>query len=215
LNLDELFRFTSVRQATSLQKKLAADISASDDFRTRTRLLCGMDVAYRGNTAFVAACIWDTKSRTFVGTKSAIEDVSVKYLPGLLGFREGALLARISEQIRPRPDIFLVDGQGLAHPRRFGLACHVGLAVGRPTIGVAKSSLYGRVEGDRIVDPDGIQIGNILKAPSGRKFFVSVGHKISLETATRLVEDCLVDGHPAPLRQAHLESVRLKGSQNA
>jgi deoxyribonuclease V len=212
LNIDELFRFTSVRQAIDLQKKLSAEVSPSDDSGIRVGLLCGLDVAYRGDSAFVAASVWDVESRAFVGTGSAIENVSVKYLPGLLGFREGPLLARISEQIRPRPDVFLVDGQGLAHPRRFGLACHVGLAIGRPTIGVAKSLLYGRIDGDQMVDPNGNQIGNILKAPNGKKFFVSVGHKISLETATRLVAGCLVDGHPAPLRQAHQESVRLKGS---
>jgi deoxyribonuclease V len=135
--------------------------------------------------------------------------VSTKYVPGFLGFREGPLLVRIAEKIRQKPDVFLVDGQGAAHPRRFGLACHVGLALKKPTIGVAKSRLYGTANGSKILDPEGRVIGRILTARK-RKFYVSVGHRISLETASSLVEKSIVNGDPSPLRQAHLESIRAK-----
>jgi len=73
-------------------------------------------------------------------------------------------LVRIAEKLRVRPDVFLIDGQGVAHPRKFGLACHVGLALNRPTIGVAKSRLYGRSHQGKILDPGGEMIGRILTA---------------------------------------------------
>ena len=171
--------------------------------------MCGMDVAYEGDTAFVAAAVWDAANAKIVETAAMVNTVPTRYIPGLLGFREGPLLVRIAERIRTRPNLFLIDGQGVAHPRKFGLACHVGLALDQPTIGVAKSRLYGRSDQGKIVDPGGEVIGRILTVDD-RKFYVSVGHRISLETASHLVEKSLVNGHPAPLRQAHLESISAK-----
>ncbi len=144
-----------------------------------------------------------------IETARIVNGVSTKYVPGFLGFREGPLLVKIAEKIRQKPDVFLIDGQGVAHPRRFGLACHVGLALDRPTIGVAKSRLYGTSDNSKILDPEGTVIGRILTVRN-RKFYVSVGHRISLETASNLVEKSIVNGHPSPLRQAHLESIRAK-----
>jgi deoxyribonuclease V len=138
-----------------------------------------------------------------------VNSVLTRYVPGFLGFREGPLLVRVAEELRVRPDVFLIDGQGVAHPRKFGLACHVGLALEKPAIGVAKSRLYGRSDHGRILDPGGEMIGRILTA-GNRKFYVSVGHRISLETASDLVEKSIVNGHPSPLREAHLESIRAK-----
>lgn len=174
------------------------------------RFLAGMDVAYHSDTGFVAAVVWDAKRRVLLGKQHAVEKVSVKYIPGLLGFREGPLLCRIAGKLAPPPNVFLVDGQGFAHPRGFGLACHVGLAIDKPTVGVAKSPLYGKEKRDSIVDSDGKVIGRVVTASSGKKFYVSVGHRISLDTARRLVHDCIVEGHPFPLRQAHLDSIRMK-----
>jgi deoxyribonuclease V len=168
-----------------------------------------MDAAYEGDTAFVAASVWDVAHMKIIETATIVDRVSTKYVPGFLGFREGPLLVGIAEKVRQKPDVFLIDGQGVAHPRRFGLACHVGLALDRPTIGVAKSRLYGKSDGGKILDPEGMVIGRILTARN-RKFYVSVGHRISLQTGSDLVEKSIVDGHPSPLRQAHLESLRAK-----
>ena len=151
----------------------------------------------------------------FLERVNSIDHTSVPYVSGLLGFREGPLLLRIAQKLNTEPDVFMVDGQGVAHPRRCGLACQFGLATGKPTVGVAKSLLYGRLKNGAIVDPDGHEIGRIVITPQGRKFYVSIGHKISLETATQLVEKCLREGHPAPLRKAHLDSVELKGRMSS
>ena len=206
---EKLFQFVNTDHAASLQRDLSRNVKCVDDPNFDPRYLCGIDAAYEGDTAFVAASVWDATNMEIIETATILDRVSTKHVPGFLGFREGPLLVKIAEKIRQKPDVFLIDGQGVAHPRRFGLACHVGLALDRPTIGVAKSRLYGKSDDSKILDPEGEVIGRILTAQN-RKFYVSVGHRISLETASDLVEKSLVNGHPSPLRQAHLESNRAK-----
>lgn len=206
---EEFFQFGDRDHATLVQRNLSRRVKRIDDPDFEPRFLCGIDVAYDGDTAFVAAVVWNVADREFVETVAMTDNVSTKYVPGFLGFREGPFLVKVAEKLRARPDVFLLDGQGFAHPRRFGLACHVGLALDKPTIGVAKSRLYGRTEHGKILDPEGEIIGRVVTADS-RKFYVSVGHRISLETASGLVEKSIVNGHPSPLRQAHLESIRAK-----
>src|SRR6266571_5128337 len=92
----------------------------------------------------------------------------------------------------------------------FGLACQVGLALNQPTIGVAKTPFYGRIEKNRIMSPDGELLGKVVRAGDGRAFYVSVGHRVGLEDADTLVKGCLVNNHPSPLREAHLEAARLR-----
>jgi len=206
---EEFFQFAETDDAASLQRDLSTRVKRIDNPDFEPRFLCGMDVAYDGETAFVAASVWDAANTRTVETATMVDSVPARYVPGFLGFREGPLLVRVAEKLRVRPDVFLIDGQGVAHPRKFGLACHVGLALDKPTIGVAKSRLYGRSDQGKILDPGGEIIGRILTL-GNRKFYVSVGHRISLETASDLVEKSIENGHPSPLRQAHLESIRAK-----
>jgi deoxyribonuclease V len=206
---EEFFQFVDTDHAVSLQRDLSSRVKRIDNPDFEPRFLCGMDVAYDGDTAFVAAAVWDAANKKMVETATMVNSVPTRYVPGFLGFREGPLLVRVAEKLRVRPDVFLIDGQGVAHPRKFGLACHVGLALDKPTIGVAKSRLYGRSDQGKILDPEGEMIGRIITA-GNRKFYVSVGHRISLQTASDLVEKSIVNGHPSPLRQAHLESIRAK-----
>ena len=120
------------------------------------------------------------------------------------------MVVAVAKKLTMEPSVFLVDGHGKAHPRGFGLACHVGLALDAPTVGVAKSSLYGKVRDGEVLDGDGRVLGRVLR--SGRSsFYVSVGHKIGLDEAFDVVQRCIAHGHPAPLRIAHQESVQLRG----
>jgi deoxyribonuclease V len=210
--MDQLFQFTDQERAISFQRENASRVICVDDQDFNPRLICGLDVSYDGDTAYAAAVIWDIRRRITV-EKIALKDrVLVKYYPGLLGFREGPVLARISEKLQTKADVFFVDGQGVAHPRKFGLACQFGLAIDRPTVGVAKSLLYGRPVDEMIVDTDGHRIATVIVTARGKKFYVSVGHRISLDTASRLVSDSIIDGQPVPLRQAHIESELSKRS---
>lgn len=206
MKMDKLFQFIDEEHAISLQRENASRVICIDDPDFNPRLICGLDVSYDNDTAYAAAVVWDIKQRIIVEKLAMSDRVLVRYFPGLLGFREGPILARISEELQTKADVFFVDGQGVAHPRRLGLACQFGLAIDRPTVGVAKSPLYGRVENEMIVDPAGHRIGTVIVSGSGKKFYVSVGHRISLDTASRLVSESIIDGQPVPLKQAHLES---------
>ncbi len=205
----------STQEAIALQRKLSQLVRCVDDPLFKPRFLCGLDAAYDGNTAFVAAAVWDLKAEKIVEIIQARDNVSTDYIPGFLAFREGPLLVRIAAKLQTSPEVFLIDGQGIAHPRRFGLACHIGLALDKSTIGVAKSLLYGRLDGDRMVDPYGVIIGRILNTAGGKKYYVSVGNRISLDTAFGLVQSCIVEEAPSPLRRAHLDSVLLKRSTSS
>jgi deoxyribonuclease V len=135
------------------------------------------------------------------------------YIPGLLSFRESPLTLAACEAIELTPDLVLVDGHGYAHPRRMGFACHVGLFLDTPTIGCAKSMLCGKYEGPgegsgshtEVVDR-GETIGAAVRTRTGvRPVYASVGHKVSLETATHWVlQSCRGYRVPEPLRLAHL-----------
>lgn len=134
------------------------------------------------------------------------------YIPGLLSFREAPLVLRALERVELAADVLLVDGQGLAHPRRFGLACHIGLALELPTVGCAKSILLGshstvpEAPGSRVdLLDDGEVVGTVVRTRQGANpLYVSIGHKVDLEGAVRLVLACC-RGHrlPAPTRLAH------------
>ncbi len=199
----------------ALQRKLSGDVIPADNPGFSPRFVCGLDVAYEGRAAYVAAAVWDIKLKTIVETEHAIDETATKYIPGFLAFREGPMLLRMVNRIKNIPDVFMIDGQGIAHPRGLGLASHIGLALDRPTIGVAKSRLYGRVEGGYIIGSDHNVIGGVLDSETGKRYYVSVGHRISLSMARKTVENCLVDGFPAPLRRAHLDSILLKRNSSA
>lgn len=139
--------------------------------------------------------------------------VTFPYVPGLLSFREIPVLAPALESLVTRPDILLIDGQGVAHPRRFGIACHLGLLFDVSAIGCAKSRLTGSfdepalVKGSYSMLKDGRDvIGAALRSRDGtRPVFVSVGHKVDLDSALRIVLACAQKYRiPEPTRRAHL-----------
>lgn len=149
-----------------------------------------------------------------VDTATRIETAGLPYRPGFLGFREAPVLIHAYRTLRAKPDVLLVDGHGISHPRGLGIASHVGVLLDIPTIGVAKSVLVGHAEGDAELEPGsgaplmwrGRQIGMALQTKRRSKpLYISVGHRVSLETATRIVLQCLAGYRlPEPTRQAHL-----------
>lgn len=150
-------------------------------------------------------------------TRYATAPLSMPYIPGLLSFRESPVALEAFTQIVTVPDLIFVDGQGQAHPRGFGIACHLGILLDVPSIGVAKSRLYGRFDGATLGDAPGSAvpltdqrgqhvIGSVVRTKiRTNPLFISPGHKVSVESATQLVLGC-VRGYrlPEPTRQAHL-----------
>jgi len=187
----------------------------------RVRRVAGADVSYdRGDDRFYAAVVvLALPSLEVVETATARGRSPFPYVPGLLSFREGPLLLRAFRRLREPPDLLICDGQGTAHMRGFGIACHLGLLLDLPTIGCAKSRLVGSyaepgpTPGD--VAPlrlEGRKIGTVVRTRRGVKpVFVSPGHRIGHAAAVRWV---LRTGCgfrlPEPIRQAHAAANRLR-----
>ena len=204
-----LFEFENWEQAAVLQSRLAREIVEESPPRFKPRRVSGLDMAYRDDHGFASAVVWDMASETVETSSHAVGKVDVGYVPGFLGFREGPMIVRLARKVAKSADVFLVDGHGRIHPRKFGLACHVGLALAKPTIGVAKSRFYGREDGENILGPDGEVLGKTVRA-DGRVLYVSVGNLIALDDAVRIVRRCIVDGSCVPLREAHLGAGKLR-----
>lgn len=186
--------------AVRLQKEIAKKVVAKDDFG-EIRLVCGVDVAYSGDIAYCSAVVMD-KGFNVVESVDSQSAVTHPYIPGLLMLREAEPIFHILKKLKSGFDVLLVDGHGLLHPRRCGLACYAGVALGCPAIGVAKSLLCGKQRKDGYIELDGEALGYAL----GRKSYVSVGHKISLKSAVAIAKQFTKTGIPEPLKIADANS---------
>lgn len=199
------------QEAIKLQKKLASLVTEDSEPSTNINNLLGCDATYIQGKTLAAASLVEYETLQPLRINTIEERTRFPYVPGLLAFREAPALLRAIRALKAKAYVCLVDAHGRAHPRKFGLACHVGLALNHPTIGVAKNILYGRVKGDRVLDRDDHPLAAILKLPNSEKtIYVSVGHKISLTDATNIVKHCLSKNGPLPVRLAHEEVNKQK-----
>lgn len=192
----------SPREAIALQRELAMHVRR-EPLSGRVRTVAGIDVSVRGNRARAAVVVVrlpTSPDGVFESIETATHEAAVRfpYVPGLLSFREIPALLPALARLREPPDVLLCDGQGYAHPRRCGLACHLGVLLDWPTVGVAKSRLVGEHDelgldrGDRIPLRDrGEVIGAVVRTRVRVKpVFVSVGHRITLDEAVALTLAC-------------------------
>lgn len=176
-------------------------------------LIAGCDVHLRGNLARATVVVLRFPDLAHVETVHGEIAIDFPYVPGLLSWRELPPILTALKRLTVRPDLLMADGQGLAHPRRFGLACHLGLATGLPTLGCAKSILRGahgplpETKGafTPLVYREQV-VGNVVRSKDGVKpLYVSVGHLITLDEATDIVlRCCLKHRLPEPSRLAHV-----------
>jgi deoxyribonuclease V len=203
-----------VAQARDVQRRLSLKVSRAGEVAA-PRLIAGVDVAAgraRG-MARAAVVVLSFPELRLVEMEVAQGELNFPYIPGLLSFRELPLILAACQRLSLPPDLMMVDGQGIAHPRRMGLASHLGLLLDIPTIGCAKSRLCGShkllAEGSgsytELVDRDET-IGVALRTRAGvRPLYVSIGHSISLESAVHWVLECCRRYRlPEPTRLAHL-----------
>lgn len=186
-------------QAVELQRRLAAQVVCEDALGP-VRYVAGVDVGFEaGNTVTRAAVVvLDFPALIVADQAVARRPTAFPYIPGLLSFRELPAVLDAFARLTLHPDLILCDGQGLAHPRRFGLACHLGVWLDMPAIGVAKSRLIGTHEdvpvekgAQRPLIDRGECIGTVLRTRAGvQPLYVSVGHRISLPTAVDYVLRC-------------------------
>jgi deoxyribonuclease V len=202
----------------------SAPVAAQVETRTplvRCELIAGADASYGrfSSTFYASVVVLRMSDLTIVETQEAVREAPFPYIPGLLSFREAPVLLDAFAKLESEPDVVMLDGQGLAHPRRLGLACHVGLWLDRPCLGCAKSRLTGKFKepGPKagavspLTDEDEV-IGQVVRTKNNVKpVFVSVGHKIDLRSAVEVVlATCRGYRIPEPTRQAHLHVNALR-----
>ncbi len=193
-------------------QKIAAERAVIRDDFTPIRLIAGADQAFVGDMMLSGITVLDYPSLEVMECVFSIEQVIFPYIPTFLSFREGPAIMSAFEKLKNRPDILMVDGAGINHPRRAGIATHVGVALDVPTIGITKKLLCGSGE-----EPDEVgkaapllyearKVGWLLKSiKRGRAIIVAPGHRVSLDSSLSIVQSCL-RGYklPEPVRIAHL-----------
>jgi len=203
----------NLAQAKRLQQELRAAVRTDDDFGP-VRAVAGTDVGFAdgGATARGAVVLLSFPGLELLERVLVARPVDFPYIPGYLSFRELPVLLDALARLRRAPDLVLCDGQGRAHPRRFGIACHLGVVTGLPSVGVAKSRLIGSyrepARGKGSASPllhDGERIGTVLRSRAGvSPLFVSGGHRVSLAAAQRYALACCTRYRlPETTRAAH------------
>jgi deoxyribonuclease V len=203
----------STEEAKAIQMELRESVepvSTSSEIRT----VAGLDgAAAPDGVHYVAGVVlWNIREGAVMEERIALGEMSFPYVPGLLSFRELPSFLAVLAEIQTRPDALMCDGHGIAHPRRFGLACHLGVLAGIPSVGCAKNLLCGTYEepgqerGNRSpLREENEIIGTVLRTRSRvRPLFVSIGHRVDLMAAERIVLDCGAGFRlPEPVRRAH------------
>ena len=187
---------STAKEAIAIQQEMRKKVILRDIFQD-IRTIAGIDVGYdvKANMSKCALVVMDAKSLDIKQSVIAIEESPFPYISGLLSFREAPVILKALSVLERQPDLLMIDGQGVAHPRRLGIAAHIGVLTGLPSIGIAKSRLCGSYKEPSsskgsytlLTDKDE-RIGTVLRSRDNVKpLFVSAGHKISQETALEWV----------------------------
>ena len=200
-------------EALMLQRQLARQVIRTPGIKIQdVTTVAGIDTHYHKGIATAAVVALRLAELTAVDQATAVRRITFPYLPGLLSFREGPVVLDALNKLRSPPDVLIFDGHGIAHPRRFGLACHLGLLMDIPSIGCAKTWLLGRYtepeieKGSYSYLRDGKEIiGAVVRTRRNVKpLFVSIGHRINLQNSIRIVLKCCRRYRlPESIRRAH------------
>lgn len=213
----------SLAEAPRLQQELAQRVDVRPPLE-HFELVAGADVSYnRFSDIFYACVVVMRPDGTIVEVRGARSVVTFPYVPGLLSFREAPVLLEAFAKVQSEPDVVMIDGQGIAHPRRMGIAAHLGLFLDRPSLGCAKSKLYGQSDDPApdagatapLYDRGGAIIGSVVRTKKNvSPVFVSPGHKIDMASSVKVVL-ATTRGYrlPEPTRQAHMHvnELRVRG----
>ena len=199
----------SPREAVRIQGTLAARVSLSP--APPARRVLGLDCAFAGDRALAVGVVWDIESQQVLEVRGATARLTFPYVPGLLSFRETPVLLRVLRKVRHDVDVLMCDGQGVAHPRRFGLASHLGVIADMPCVGAAKSLLVGE---HAAVPPDrgatvplmhrGERVGTVVRTRSNVKpMYASPGHRVDFcQSAHLTMHTATAYRMPEPTRLA-------------
>jgi len=223
MNFDKIFfkNFKTnypLKKMRGEQKKLKRFVELKDDF-SKIETIGGVDVAYDKNNGFGACAIYDFKSQGKIGSFTNKREVDIPYIPTYLTFRELPVIEGLIKKIKKKPTVLFIDGNGVLHPYGMGIASHLGVKLDVPTIGVAKSLLCGNLKREvksvgehSEIEYEGKVIGYALKSSprSNKLIYVSPGHKVSFNTALKVVKKFCNYKIPEPLREAHILATKAR-----
>ena len=198
------------------QIRLSSSVIIADRFKA-VETIAGIDQSYEGNDVISCIVVCNAKTMEVIEHQTATVPSTLPYKPGFLAYREMPAMIEAFGKLETTPDIILVDGHGITHPRRMGLATHFGLVLGRPTIGIAESLITGHVEQGKIFVDKELCGFEVKTKEHARSLYVSPGHMVGLGTSLRIVQECLRAPHklPEPLHLAHKAARReLKERRN-
>jgi len=208
------------RRAREQQEELAKKLVVSGA-PENIKIIAGVDVAYHKKppTGFCAISLFSYPDMKHIKTYTELDIIGYPYIPGLLAYREGDLILATLKKVEEEVDVYLFDGNGIAHPRRLGIASHIGLLINKPTIGIGKSQLLGEYKepasGRGSVSnwtDQGEAIGIVLRTQDDTNpIYVSPGYKIGIKQASEIALHCTTDYRiPEPLRKADQEAEKYK-----
>lgn len=190
--------FFNQLRAQKLQNRLS-ELVKTEHEPLNVCSVVGLDLSYASNRGFAVATLHSYPELSLIKYSVASDEVNVPYIPGLLAFREAPLMFAAYELLDTDPDLILVNGHGITHPRSFGIASHVGVVLDKPTVGVARRILAGRevvVGGARYLEHNGVLEGYVITRGAS-KVYLSIGHKVSLEFIAE-ISNALFKNHDLP-----------------
>ena len=200
----------SAEKAHAMQLELSKLVIHRDMLPETIRYVAGVDVAYTKRLSIGAVAVLDFASLSLIESQVAHVKTRFPYIPTLLSFREIPPALSAIRKLQVYPDVFLVDAHGIMHPYQLGFAAHLGLVIDKPTIGIAKSPLYGKVESASdqgwipVMDKGKIIGAKLLTKAEKEPVYVSIGHKVSLQRAINIVTHCTrFHRIPEPTWKAH------------
>jgi len=182
--------------AIELQLRLSQKV-VTKDCTNKIRKVCGVDVSYNNETARASAVVMDAVTLDVLEHTTLETKVKAPYIPGFLMLRESKPILSVLKSLKNNFDLLIVDGNGQLHPRKCGIASYLGIILNKPTIGVAKSLLCGNIKNNSI-ELNGKILGKVIENKKGKKIYVSIGNKISLRNAVKIIKSLTKEGQWQP-----------------
>lgn len=185
-----------------LSKKVLSELSEFPRIDLNNiKYVVGLDASYRAGEIIGVAVLVDYKTEMVLKTSTAVEKPPIPYIPGLLAFREAPVYFKTLKKLGVEPDVVFVNGHGLAHPRGFGIATHIGLVLGKPTIGVARRKLFGEevvIGNETYIKAHGHIVGKVIEH-NNTKLYVSIGYRVKLEDAVEITMKLMKPNNKLPI----------------
>lgn len=185
------------------QIEIAKRVIVKDDFK-KIETIAGADISFFSKKGVCVVVVCD-KEMKIVEKQHHVDDIKLPYIRNFLFYREGELIMETFKKLSKKPDVLMVNGSGILHPLRIGMASQLGVLLDQPTIGVTKKLLCGKIEGNKILVNNEIRGIVVQTKEFAKPIYVSTGHRISLDTAVEIVRQSIISPHklPEPLHLAH------------